>query len=575
MLGIWLQNYARALLWRYSEKNDPSDLEDAIAALTEASSHFQQDSPTWASCQANLGEALLFKAAVSEQRTDLALALDAFMTGFSSMNIERDADDILTFACRLGSILAKSDQWDAAARVMATALKSAEFLYRGQTTGAARRGWLRHAKDLHALAAFVLAKANQPESAVLAIESGRARQLADALELDRAEIQALIDAGQTDLCERYLRCSEQLTRLAAVERASQSTTANPGLYQTSRRASEELSNVNSAIRSILGFEGFMKPPTIADLRDAARDSAIVYVVASELGGLMLLVTGAGSPIQSVWLPSLTVQDVSRHVSLWQKAYLSWRSSAGATRETWFSAIDQVTQWLWDSAGLGKLLTVARELKTLVLVPTGQLGYLPLHAGWCSDPSGSGGRRYFLDHFTVRYAPSGRTFSTALRLSTSAAPPSALIVCEPQPVHAAPLPGTKLEASVISALMSKSKRLEGEEATRQRVQEGVRDHTVQHFCCHAFANPTEPLAGDLLMSGDEVLTLRDILAVHLPWTRLTVLSACETEIAGEQLPDEVISLAAGFLQAGAAAVISSLWAVNDIATALLMARFYET
>ena len=78
-----------------------------------------------------------------------------------------------------------------------------------------------------------------------------------------------------------------------------------------------------------------------------------------------------------------------------------------------------------------------------------------------------------------------------------------------------------------------------------------------------------------MSGDEVLTLRDTLAVHLPWTRLTVLSACETGIAGEQLPDEVISLAAGFLQAGAAAVISSLWAVNDIATALLMARFYET
>jgi CHAT domain-containing protein len=39
-------------------------------------------------------------------------------------------------------------------------------------------------------------------------------------------------------------------------------------------------------------------------------------------------------------------------------------------------------------------------------------------------------------------------------------------------------------------------------------------------------------------------------------------------------DEYISLASGFILAGASSVVSSLWAVNDLSTALLMIRFYQ-
>src|SRR5690606_18133502 len=54
-----------------------------------------------------------------------------------------------------------------------------------------------------------------------------------------------------------------------------------------------------------------------------------------------------------------------------------------------------------------------------------------------------------------------------------------------------------------------------------------------------------------------------------------LSACETGITEfQQAPDEYVGLPAGFLQAGAPAVISTLWAVNDLSTMLLMERFYQ-
>jgi CHAT domain-containing protein len=58
-------------------------------------------------------------------------------------------------------------------------------------------------------------------------------------------------------------------------------------------------------------------------------------------------------------------------------------------------------------------------------------------------------------------------------------------------------------------------------------------------------------------------------------RLVVLSACETGLYDiDRNPDEFVGLPATFMQAGAAGVVGSLWLVDDLATALLMAKFYD-
>jgi CHAT domain-containing protein len=41
-----------------------------------------------------------------------------------------------------------------------------------------------------------------------------------------------------------------------------------------------------------------------------------------------------------------------------------------------------------------------------------------------------------------------------------------------------------------------------------------------------------------------------------------------------LPDEVIGFPAGFLQAGIPGVVSTLWSIDDISTALLITQFYH-
>lgn len=101
-------------------------------------------------------------------------------------------------------------------------------------------------------------------------------------------------------------------------------------------------------------------------------------------------------------------------------------------------------------------------------------------------------------------------------------------------------------------------------------------THLHLACHGGFEGWDVLGSYLLLAQGEKLELRDLMALHVPRPpRLVVLSACQTAVHEFQnTPDEVIGLPAGFMRGGVPGVIACLWNVDDLSTALLMARFYE-
>ncbi|GIV91027.1 MAG: hypothetical protein KatS3mg055_3545 [Chloroflexus sp.] len=116
----------------------------------------------------------------------------------------------------------------------------------------------------------------------------------------------------------------------------------------------------------------------------------------------------------------------------------------------------------------------------------------------------------------------------------------------------------------------------QKATHDALWERLRQATLVHFACHGSFNPDDPLRSALHLA-DRDLTLEELLTERreLRTTRLAVLSACQTAITDyRDLPEEAIGLPAGLLQAGAPAVVGTLWPVEDVSTALLMTRFYE-
>ena len=56
-------------------------------------------------------------------------------------------------------------------------------------------------------------------------------------------------------------------------------------------------------------------------------------------------------------------------------------------------------------------------------------------------------------------------------------------------------------------------------------------------------------------------------------KLVVLSACETALGGLSRGDELVGLQRAFLYAGTATVVTTLWAVDDRASYVLMGEFY--
>ena len=68
-------------------------------------------------------------------------------------------------------------------------------------------------------------------------------------------------------------------------------------------------------------------------------------------------------------------------------------------------------------------------------------------------------------------------------------------------------------------------------------------------------------------------MHDIFNLHLP-VDLVVLSACSTGLGKDVKGEGLIGLTRGFMYAGAAGVVASLWKVDDDATAELMKHFYE-
>jgi CHAT domain-containing protein len=185
-----------------------------------------------------------------------------------------------------------------------------------------------------------------------------------------------------------------------------------------------------------------------------------------------------------------------------------------------------------------------------------------------------GRRYALDEMLLTYTPNARALVEARYLAERAAAEKALAVEDPSPTAAAPLIHADREVQAVRAAFDRVTVLRHREATRSAVLAALADYPVLHFACHGYFNPEEPLDSALLLAEGEELRLRDFLERRLAGARLAVLSACETAVPSARLPDELVALPSGLMQAGVPSVIASLWSVADLSTMMLMVRFYD-
>jgi CHAT domain-containing protein len=147
-----------------------------------------------------------------------------------------------------------------------------------------------------------------------------------------------------------------------------------------------------------------------------------------------------------------------------------------------------------------------------------------------------------------------------------------------------LPYTRQEAARILSLAPNGANLmaldyQANRATATSAE--LAQYRYLHFATHGVLDTERPGLSALVLSlvdemgqpQDGFLRAHEIYNLKLP-AELVVLSACQTGLGKEVRGEGLLGLTRGFMYAGAARVVVSLWSVNDRATAELMTKFYR-
>jgi CHAT domain-containing protein len=199
------------------------------------------------------------------------------------------------------------------------------------------------------------------------------------------------------------------------------------------------------------------------------------------------------------------------------------------------------------------------------------------------------------------SPAGGALSRAVteRGACNPPPPDGGVLC--------PLPGTAMEVQSIEELLRDKNwnvsSYQGEQALEEVVKKAASPR-VLHLATHGFFLPDEQtkaganaqisgaddpmLRSGLFFAGADrtlnmetpmegmengVLTAYEVTSLNLQGTELVVLSACETARGHVQYGEGVFGLGRALQEAGAEAVLMSLWSVPDQETQELMTQFY--
>jgi len=336
--------------------------------------------------------------------------------------------------------------------------------------------------------------------------------------------------------------------------------------QVSRELDKVIADIRRADPAFLPAAQPLTHEQIVQLAQEAQ-TTILSLRVTEEGSYAFLVYPDGSR-EVVVIPDFTLER------LWELAVAGWAQDYYTDREGWLQQMEARLSALYREL----LSPVHQRLRAklgagvhpLLIVPNRALALLPLHACWWDE---DGQRRYLMDEFVIRYAPSLTLFQILWARERGR---RELLLAVANPTG--DLPFAEYECEQIEACWggAQAQVLWREQGTRHAVLENAAAAHLLHFACHGVYDLTNPLESPLLLANGETLTLGEMLEqLNLPSAWLVVLSACETALVDPaEQADEHFGLALGPLYAGAPTAWGTLWAVADVATGLLMGKAYD-
>jgi CHAT domain-containing protein/tetratricopeptide (TPR) repeat protein len=580
---------------------DPSGEATALAEIARV----RASTGDVAAARAGLGQSLELwrklrnrrgQAAALVQLVELDATAGAFESAVSSgaaaLALYRDVGDRTGEASALHSLArAQRDRGELgeARRQAMAGLAVVEGLRAGIGSQELRAAFLATAQDHYALLIDVLARLHRKEPAAghereaLGVsERARARSLLDLLGEARAGIREGVDPA---LLMRERRLAATMSAKAA--RLQQLLLAKSPDEAGAARLGREIDALGAEWQ-VLEAEIRAASPRYAALAHPSPLGAAEIQAALDPGTLLLQYAFGR---ERSFLFAVTGESVELH-ELPARAQIETAARAflGSARDPQLAAVA-------DGAALGRMLLgpAARALaraRRVAVVGDGALLSLPFAAlvpdrELVALPSAS--TLAVLRRETRQRAAAPRTLAVLADPVFAAQDPRVQRAPETAPASGesrapARLLGSRREARAILELVppAEARAAFDFEASRALATSAeLGRFRIVHLATHGVLDDDRPaLSGVVLSLVDEqgraqdgLLRLQDVYNLRWP-VELVVLSACESGLGKEVRGEGLLGLARGFMYAGAPRVVTTLWKVDDRATAELMSRFYR-
>jgi tetratricopeptide (TPR) repeat protein len=296
-----------------------------------------------------------------------------------------------------------------------------------------------------------------------------------------------------------------------------------------------------------------------NLRDAMRGSTAPPTLAAVQGRLP-----EGSALVEYWIGD------GRLAALWVT-----RAGSGVVDRAWSAADAASVRALNWQANAALLRGIPWDgVRRVAIVPDGVLYLLPFEA-LGMDASGT----LLIERMAVSYLPSASLLLRDEVSRTALAPWRRQVAAFGDPSGTLPEAAREL-GSIARALPGRAALYIGPtDLKRHLLGEALAGVPLLHFATHATVDLADSNRSRMQFTpepnnpGSEYLYRSEVQMLPIEGADLVTLSACETE-AGRMVRGEGIqSFSRAFLAAGARATVTTLWRVEDRATAEFMRVFY--
>ncbi|WP_353932786.1 tetratricopeptide repeat protein [Okeanomitos corallinicola TIOX110] len=298
-----------------------------------------------------------------------------------------------------------------------------------------------------------------------------------------------------------------------------------------------------------------------------------FIIKHEAPSPLLLLT----PIQDVETLPEAVQrlvDFEKWLENWQKEYQQYHQTQHPdNHHSWQLNMEERLFELQNILNISTVIQELEGIENLILIPHRDLNKLPLHVLFCNAQSEC--------NYTISYLPSVQVGLELNRYDSLNWQEKNLLSVEnieniKENINSYKITTVDFAVAIVKNMFNNCQHLQGEQVNKENIKNALSaNYNIFHFTGDIINNSKEVQKSALVLADKENLTLAEISQIDVGNYHLfTFINSENVSHNIQSISSEYVGLFTGLLTAGVPYVLSTIWNVEQSATALVSIEFYR-